>query len=211
MLHTIQSTAEHAPIELVYFCNRCGIESKEPTCFAGAVRKDSQQRAQTCITCSQPVQATSHLRNVFAIFGVLLLPLFLLNGFKYKSSVLSPGILLGPLDSTTDLDTSRIRSFPDRAFVGIRGQPYQPRCRPMSLGREYPGCTVARPGVAAIHITNFLDDHKLRFKLPFSVVCAIRIGSVRIYGLCCAMFRTLVVIHLRKYGVQTQFVVVTYD
>ena len=79
--------------EAVYRCKICGIESKEPSCFLAPTDK-AAPLVRTCITCGQPAPTTSHLRNLFAIFWILFLPLFFLVGFKDKASVVFPRLLL---------------------------------------------------------------------------------------------------------------------
>jgi hypothetical protein len=93
MLHAIESPAKNPPVEVVYRCSRCGIESNETTCFVGIPTKASQF-VRTCITCGQLAPTTSHLSNVFAIFGILFLPLLFLVGFRDKSDVIFPRLLL---------------------------------------------------------------------------------------------------------------------
>lgn len=93
MLHPIEPPTDSPPTDIVYRCNRCGIESKEATCFLGPSDKTIPQ-VRTCVTCGQTAQTTSHLSHVFALFWVVCLPLFFLIGFKEKSSVMFSGLLL---------------------------------------------------------------------------------------------------------------------
>jgi tetratricopeptide (TPR) repeat protein len=90
----LETTRLSSPVKnIVYRCNRCGVESTEATCFVGAPNKASPL-VRTCITCGRPPQTSSQLRNVFALCWLLLLPLFFLIGFKEKSSAIFPELLL---------------------------------------------------------------------------------------------------------------------
>jgi hypothetical protein len=50
MTNPIDSPAKNPPIEVVYHCNSCGIESKEATCFLRPSNK-ALPLVRTCITC----------------------------------------------------------------------------------------------------------------------------------------------------------------
>jgi hypothetical protein len=89
-------TSVPTPTDIVYRCNRCGIESKEATCFLGPSDK-ALPLMRTCVTCGQLPQTTSNLRNVFALFWILFLPLIFLAGVKGKSSAIFSSLLLAAL------------------------------------------------------------------------------------------------------------------
>lgn len=77
-----------------YHCKKCGIESKEPSCFLAASDKASPH-VRTCITCGQAAPTTGRSRTVFGIFGGLLLPLLItLLSFKDRSPLVFPRLLL---------------------------------------------------------------------------------------------------------------------
>src|SRR5882672_5672306 len=50
----------------VYRCNRCGIESKEPSCFVGVAKKGPQRFAVTCVTCTSDA---GHRKPLGAFLG----------------------------------------------------------------------------------------------------------------------------------------------
>jgi Zn-dependent protease len=63
----------------VYRCNRCGIESKEPSCFVGVARKGPQRFAVTCITCIRDAKTDTSPRAVFGAALLICLPAFLVT------------------------------------------------------------------------------------------------------------------------------------
>src|SRR6266404_77743 len=62
----------------IYLCNRCGIESREPTCFLDGEIRTPRGLAVTCITCTQSHGSSRGLRLVAGLFGAIALPVMFL-------------------------------------------------------------------------------------------------------------------------------------
>jgi len=69
---------ESSSPDSIYRCNRCGIESLEPTCFLGGATQAPRGHALTCVTCAQTDQFGPGLRVVGGVFGAIVLPLIFL-------------------------------------------------------------------------------------------------------------------------------------
>jgi len=69
---------DHPPSDSIYRCNRCGIESSEPTCFLDGETRAPSGLAVTCITCTQSRRSSPGLRLVAGLFGAIGLPIFFL-------------------------------------------------------------------------------------------------------------------------------------
>jgi len=88
------SEASSAPI---YRCSRCGIESKEPTCFVGVAGKGAPVPAVTCITCYQPVHLPGNLRGAFGVLVTIVVPIFLLLALKGRTAAKMPELMFAAL------------------------------------------------------------------------------------------------------------------
>jgi Zn-dependent protease len=69
---------DHPSPDSIYRCNRCGIESSEPTCFLDGETRAPSGLAVTCITCTQSRRSSPGLRLVAGLFGAIGLPIFFL-------------------------------------------------------------------------------------------------------------------------------------
>ena len=70
-------TDEGTPDAIVHYrCNRCGIESAEPTCFVGVSKKVPQRGAVTCITCIADAKARIGPGTAFGIAFLICIPPF---------------------------------------------------------------------------------------------------------------------------------------
>ncbi len=70
---TQQSTVD---TRIVYRCNRCGIESAEPTCFVGVSKKGLQRLAVTCMTCTADAKVRTGARAAFGVAALICFPPF---------------------------------------------------------------------------------------------------------------------------------------
>lgn len=61
---------------ILYRCNRCGIESAEPTCFVGVTKKGPQRLAVTCITCVADAKARTGPAVAFGLAFLICIPPF---------------------------------------------------------------------------------------------------------------------------------------
>jgi Tetratricopeptide repeat len=64
--------------ESIYRCNRCGIETREPTCFVDGASRAPRGLAVTCITCARSRRSSPGLRFIAGLFGAIALPLVFL-------------------------------------------------------------------------------------------------------------------------------------
>jgi Zn-dependent protease len=86
----------------IYRCNRCGIESREPTCFLDGEMRAPRGLAVTCITCNQSHGSSRGLRFVAGLFGAIALPvMFLLalepNAKRQIVAVILAAFVMQPL------------------------------------------------------------------------------------------------------------------
>jgi hypothetical protein len=89
------TAAAHATgIAQSHRCERCGVQSSEPTCFVIPERHSKRRKDVRCVMCEQ-ARVTRPARGIWGILSTTLGPVFILLVLQQGDVTLSVPILLG--------------------------------------------------------------------------------------------------------------------